>query len=93
MCSFACNVMASIEERIKYFRTAPFDPRFPQCNQSRHCFQSYLDFHRCEKVMEEKGKDKYPCQWFKKTYESLCPSDWKEQWDGLREEGAFPVKI
>ncbi|CAK8698064.1 unnamed protein product [Clavelina lepadiformis] len=85
--------MASMEERIKYFRTTPFDPRFPQCNQARHCFQDYLDFHRCEKVMTEKGKDAAPCQWFKMCYESLCPSEWKDRFDSWREEGIFAAKI
>ncbi|KAG7198895.1 hypothetical protein KM043_015717 [Ampulex compressa] len=27
--------------------TAPFDPRFPNQNQSKHCYQYYVDFHRC----------------------------------------------
>ena len=82
-----------MEDRIKYHRTAPFDPRFPQTNQARHCLQEYLDFHRCEKVLGEKGKDVLPCQWFYKNYKSLCPSDWVDKWDTLREDGAFPAKI
>ena len=85
--------MASMEERIKYFRTAPFDPRFPQVNQSRHCLQDYLDYHRCNKVLNEKGKDTSPCVWFKKCYTSLCPNDWIDRWDTMIEEGTFPAKI
>jgi hypothetical protein len=27
-----------------------FDARFPNCNQTRHCWQSYVDFHRCIKL-------------------------------------------
>ena len=30
--------------------TAPFDPRFPNMNQTKHCFTSFLDYHRCIKV-------------------------------------------
>jgi cytochrome c oxidase subunit 6b len=30
--------------------TAPFDPRFPNQNQTKHCFTSFLDYHRCIKV-------------------------------------------
>ena len=32
----------TIEEKIKGYRTAPFDARFPNTNQTRNCFQNYL---------------------------------------------------
>ncbi|KAK2830816.1 hypothetical protein Q5P01_018747 [Channa striata] len=32
-----------MEEKIKNYRTAPFDARFPNTNQTRNCFQNYLD--------------------------------------------------
>lgn len=32
---------------------------------SRHCYQSYLDFHRCQKVRGEKYE---PCNYFKRVY-------------------------
>ena len=85
--------MSSMEEKIKYFRTTPFDPRFPQVNQTNHCLQDYLDFHRCEKIFSEKGKDTSQCEWFKKCYLSLCPSEWVDRWDSNREEGTFAGKI
>lgn len=31
-----------VEEKIKNYRTAPFDARFPNTNQTRNCFQNYL---------------------------------------------------
>lgn len=31
-----------MEEKIKNYRTAPFDARFPNTNQTRNCFQNYL---------------------------------------------------
>jgi len=31
-----------IEDKIKNYRTAPFDARFPNTNQTRNCFQNYL---------------------------------------------------
>lgn len=31
-----------IEEKIKNYRTAPFDARFPNTNQTRNCYQNYL---------------------------------------------------
>ncbi|KAK0147427.1 Cytochrome c oxidase subunit 6B1 [Merluccius polli] len=36
--------MAEMEEKIKNYRTAPFDARFPNTNQTRNCFQNYLGF-------------------------------------------------
>ncbi|XP_078486091.1 cytochrome c oxidase subunit 6B1-like [Ciona intestinalis] len=85
--------MATIEERIKHFRTAPFDPRFPQTNQARSCFQNYIDFHRCERVFNEKGKDTAPCEYFKMCYNSLCPNEWKDKFDTWRENDTFPTKL
>ena len=82
-----------MEDKIKHFRTTPFDPRFPQVNQTRHCQQDYLDYHRCMKVLGEKGKDTTQCDWFKKCYKSICPSEWVDRWDGFIEEGTFPGKI
>lgn len=31
-----------MEEKIKAYKTAPFDARFPNTNQTRNCFQNYL---------------------------------------------------
>jgi cytochrome c oxidase subunit 6b len=70
--------------------TAPFDARFPNQNQTRNCWQNYMDFHRCQKV---KGEDYEPCLYFQRVYHSMCPSAWIEKWDEQREEGRFPGKI
>lgn len=32
----------NIEQKIKSYKTAPFDARFPNTNQTRNCFQNYL---------------------------------------------------
>lgn len=32
----------TIDEKIKNYRTAPFDSRFPNTNQTRNCYQNYL---------------------------------------------------
>ena len=53
--------------------TPPFDARFPNTNQTKNCWQNYLDFHRCEKL---KGEGNAMCLYFKKTYMSLCPDAW-----------------
>lgn len=64
-------------------KTVGFDLRFPQQNQTKHCYQSYLDYHKC---VAAKGEDFAPCKIFWKTYNSLCPLAWIEQWDDERGE-------
>jgi len=82
--------MAEESERFGVLKTAPFDARFPNQNQTRNCYQNYLDFHRCQRV---KGEDYEPCNYFKRVYASICPNGWIEKWDEQREEGKFPGKI
>lgn len=53
--------------------TAKFDARFPNCNQTKNCWQNYVDFQKCIKV---KGEDFEPCEFFKRNYRSLCPHAW-----------------
>ncbi|MEQ2272793.1 Cytochrome c oxidase subunit 6B1, partial [Xenotaenia resolanae] len=81
------------EEKIKNYRTAPFDARFPNTNQTRNCYQNYLDFHRCNKALSAKNQDTAPCQWYRRVYKSLCPISWVEKWDGQLESGTFPGRI
>ena len=64
--------MAEANAEFK-LETAKFDARFPNTNQTRNCWQNYLDFHRCVKA---KGEDYDPCQYFKRAYKSLCPVGW-----------------
>ncbi|EDS36969.1 cytochrome c oxidase,-subunit VIb [Culex quinquefasciatus] len=71
-------------------KAAPFDPRFPNTNQTKYCYQSYLDFHRCEKV---KGKGANVCQYFKNCFADLCPNAWVSKWDDQRAEGTFAGRI
>lgn len=82
--------MAPKENQALPFKTAPFDPRFPNTNQTKYCYQSYLDFGRCEKV---KGQGNSVCKYFQDVYRSMCPNAWVERWDGQRENGTFPGKI
>ena len=62
--------MASKEIKLE---TAPFDARFPNVNQTRHCWQNYVDFHKCVKV---KGEGAPVCDYFQKVYRSMCPVSW-----------------
>ena len=54
-------------------QTPQFDARFPNTNQSKNCWQNYVDFHRCEKI---KGEGAEVCKQFLRTYRSLCPEQW-----------------
>uniref|UniRef100_A0A8V0X958 Cytochrome c oxidase subunit 6B1 n=1 Tax=Gallus gallus TaxID=9031 RepID=A0A8V0X958_CHICK len=65
-----------IRTKLEHYKTAPFDSRFPNQNQTRNCWQNYLDFHRCEKAMAAKGADATPCQWYYRVYKSICPTSW-----------------
>ena len=71
-------------------KTPQFDARFPNTNQTKNCWQNYVDFHRCQKV---KGEDYEACQYFKRVYRSLCPTSWVETWDEQVATGNFPGKI
>ncbi len=64
--------MGDEEIQIKV-ETAKFDARFPNCNQTKNCWQNYVDYQKCVK---QKGEDFAPCDFFKKTYKSLCPIAW-----------------
>ena len=63
------------QQKEKQFelKTAPFDARFPNVNQTRNCWQNYLDYHSCLKA---KGEEYEPCQYFKRVYRTLCPVEW-----------------
>ncbi|RPA87049.1 cytochrome c oxidase, subunit VIb [Ascobolus immersus RN42] len=72
------------------FVTAGFDARFPNQNQTKHCWQNYVDYHKC---VNAKGEDFAPCKQFYRAYRSLCPNAWVERWDTQVEKGTFPHKL
>ncbi|KAK9491355.1 cytochrome c oxidase, subunit VIb [Lipomyces doorenjongii] len=63
-----------------------YDPRFPNQNQTAHCWQSYVDYFKC---INAKGEGFKPCQQFRRGYLLLCPQSWVEKWDEQREAGNF----
>ncbi|KAK7899285.1 hypothetical protein WMY93_020138 [Mugilogobius chulae] len=83
----------NFEDKIRSYSTAPFDARFPNTNQTRNCFQNYLDFHRCSKALSAKNQDTAPCEWFQKVYKSLCPNSWVTKWDEQVDNGNFAGRI
>jgi cytochrome c oxidase subunit 6b len=69
--------------------TAPYDPRFPSTNQARHCFVRYNEYYKC---VFERGAEVERCAFYKRAYESLCPEEWVEEWEELREQGLWMGK-
>ena len=81
-----------VENPLK--QTIPFDPRFPNMNQTRNCWQNYVDFHRCQKLKVRspnlplfiqqvykhlQGEEYEPCQFFFKNFKTICPTAWVEK--------------
>lgn len=64
--------MSSAVEQLN-LRTAPFDARFPNQNQTKSCWQNFIDYQKCVKA---KGEDYEPCQFFFRNFKSLCPVGW-----------------
>ena len=60
-----------VENPLK--QTIPFDPRFPNQNQTRNCWQNYVDFHRCQKLKVFLLFIFFDGMWQIKTFQS--PSD------------------
>ncbi|XP_044733847.1 cytochrome c oxidase subunit 6b-1-like [Chrysoperla carnea] len=75
------------EEKIE---TPQLDPRFPNQNQTSHCWSAYVDYHRCVNLL---GDEHDAAKYFKKVYTSMCPNRWVERWDEQRENGTFPAII
>ncbi|KAH8159156.1 hypothetical protein CIB48_g9091 [Xylaria polymorpha] len=80
-----------VSTRIALIHSRPgVDARFPNQNQTKHCWQNYVDYHKC---INSKGEDFAPCRQFFLAYRSLCPSGWYQRWDDQRESGNFPAKL
>ncbi|KAI8955976.1 cytochrome c oxidase, subunit VIb [Xylaria longipes] len=74
--------MSDDERETKPFKfVTGVDARFPNQNQTKHCWQNYVDYHKC---INAKGEDFAPCRQFFLAYRSLCPSGWYQQWDDQR---------
>ncbi|KAI8390837.1 cytochrome c oxidase subunit VIb [Radiomyces spectabilis] len=79
--------MSEVEQQNVKLATAGFDARFPNTNQTKHCWQNYVDYFKC---IDARGEDFAPCKQFYRAYHSLCPNSWIEKWDAQREEGTNP---
>lgn len=70
--------------------TAPWDPRFPNANQTKNCWQNYVDYHTC---VAAKGDEFEPCKYFRRIYKIMCPANWVEQWEESRMEGKLAADL
>lgn len=61
--------MADNKEGTKLW-TPRFDARFPNVNQTKNCWQNYVDYHACVNAGGES------CEYYKKVFTSLCPTEW-----------------
>jgi cytochrome c oxidase subunit 6b len=66
-------------------KTTPFDPRFPQQNQAKHCYTRYNEYHKCA---AEKGEEE--CASMARLYRSICPGEWVDKWNEERDNGTWP---
>ncbi|DAA78718.1 TPA_exp: hypothetical protein A8136_2503 [Trichophyton benhamiae CBS 112371] len=71
--------------------TKPFNwLRRPFPQPEPHCWQNYVDYHKC---INAKGEEFKPCRQFFLAYRSLCPKSWTDRWDDQREAGNFPARL
>lgn len=66
--------------------TAPYDVRFPSPNQSKRCYAVYCEFHKC---LKDQDGDDSNCRRLMRTYRSICPDEWIENWNQMREDGTW----
>ena len=69
----------------------PFDARFPNTNQTRACWQYYVDFNKCAWAKaEEGGAENAGCKKLQRLARIMCPGSWIEKWDSALEQGINP---
>ncbi|KAG8739762.1 Cytochrome c oxidase subunit 6B [Ceratobasidium sp. 414] len=67
-----------------------YQARFPNTNQTKHCYQNYIDYYKC---INAKGEEFAPCKQFYRAYHSLCPNEWVSRFNEQREAGTFPTSL
>jgi cytochrome c oxidase subunit 6b len=51
-----------------------YNPRFPNQNQTKHCWSAFVEFHKCA---FEKGDPEDPkCKKFQVIAKARCPTKW-----------------
>jgi cytochrome c oxidase subunit 6b len=68
--SLLLSIMPASEAKLK---TTPLDPRFPNQNQSQHCWTRYNEYVLC---LKNNDGDEDSCKKYFQLAASLCPSAW-----------------
>jgi cytochrome c oxidase subunit 6b len=58
---------------LKHFKTAPYNSRFPNQNQTNYCWASYVQYFKCAKEKDEEDPE---CKKYKFYYIEMCPKGW-----------------
>ena len=66
-----------------------YNPRFPNTNQTKHCWFSFIDMHYC---YDKIGKGYAECELYENNVLTLCPSSWVQKWNEQLENGIFPAQ-
>lgn len=77
-------------------RTTPPDARFPNVNQTRACWQNYIDYWKCVRLTspsrsfdDEEGAAAW-CKGFWRAAQITCFSSTIERWEQARQDGISP---
>ncbi|KAJ8932642.1 hypothetical protein NQ318_015993, partial [Aromia moschata] len=70
--------------------TIPPDPRHYNQNVTQWCFSSFVDYHKCIRLL---GKKNPGCEQFAKIYKAICPNSWISRWEEQIDVGTFPVDL
>ncbi|XP_010501741.1 PREDICTED: putative cytochrome c oxidase subunit 6b-like [Camelina sativa] len=57
------------------------DERSPVTNETRHCFNRYMQYHKC---IEKNGRDANDCNNLRDYVRSMCPKELVETWEEQR---------
>ncbi|CAG9860477.1 unnamed protein product [Phyllotreta striolata] len=77
-------------EKELTLQTVPPDPRYPNQNSTAWCFDAYVDFQKCSRLLGDENK---LCDEFKKLFQTICPNAWIKRWDQQIKDGTFPLEL
>lgn len=80
--------VTTVEQFLQFLHphTPAYNPHFPNTNQTKHCWSSYINYTQCTKL---KGEGDAECRRFYVSARSLCPDEWLDSWAEAKEEDKF----
>uniref|UniRef100_A0A8D2JJN9 Uncharacterized protein n=1 Tax=Sciurus vulgaris TaxID=55149 RepID=A0A8D2JJN9_SCIVU len=79
-------------KKQREMNNSAFDPLFFNQNQTRICYQIFLDYHHCIKNMNKWGKSAETCEYYFCVYHSMLPIN-LQQWVEIQQWSTAPVYI